>query len=173
MKQHKWFILILVISLILNIFMGGVLLGKYLFHSPYRESGMIHPPHPKHLVWMLKQLPEEMRQKVEPVIQAQFQQGKMRAEMRQTHRLFREIETLLLAEPLDKAAIKQQFQILQDRKNNMATHLNESLLLIAEQLNQQERQQLIEALRHSRPFHDKPLHHRKRHEEFDNFGRED
>jgi uncharacterized membrane protein len=169
MKQYKWFILVLVISLILNIFMGGVLLGKYLFHPPslYHESGMMRPPHPRHLVWILKQLPEEMRQKVEPVIQAQFQQGKMRAEMRQTHRLFREIETLLLAEPLDKAAIKQQFQLLQDRKNNMATRLNESLLLIAEQLNQQERQQLIEALRYSRPFHDKPRHHRRHHEEFE------
>jgi len=116
---------------------------------------------------MLKQLPEETRKKVEPIVQQQFQRGQMRTEMHQTRQLFHDMEALFVAEPLDKVAIQQQFQALQDRKNKMAKRLNNGLLSIADQLNQAERQQLIQALSHSKPFRDKPPHHERR-EELDN-----
>ncbi|WP_353573334.1 periplasmic heavy metal sensor [Candidatus Albibeggiatoa sp. nov. BB20] len=173
MKQQKWFILTLVISLILNIFIAGILLGGYLFPPPigsHPPEMIMRPPHPKHLFWMLKQLPEETRQKVEPIVQQQFQHGKVRTEMRQTRKLFHDIEALFVAESFDKLAIQQQFKLLQDRKNQMAKRLNESLLSIADQLNQTERQQLIQAIRHSRP-RGKPPHHQRRgeHRDFDKF----
>ena len=163
MKQQKWFILILVISLILNIFMAGVLLGRHLFHQPPHEdkhvpAAVMRPPHPKHFFWMLRELPEETRQKVEPIVQQQFQRGQIRAEIHQTRRLFHEMEDLFISDPLNKDAIQQQFQMLQDRRNQMAKRLNDGLLLIADQLSPREREQLMRAIRHSRPFRDK--HHR-------------
>ncbi|MCV6638561.1 periplasmic heavy metal sensor [Candidatus Albibeggiatoa sp. nov. NOAA] len=167
MKQQKWFIFALVISLIINIFMAGILLGKHLFQPQKEDSNlpamMVRPPHPKHFFWMLKQLPEETRQKVEPIVQEQFQRGQMRAEIRQTHRVFREVESLFIADSLDKAAIEQQFRVLQERKNQMTQRLNDGLLLIADQLNQQERQQLMQAIRYSFPFRGKRDHHERRH----------
>jgi uncharacterized membrane protein len=178
MKQQKWFILILFISLILNIFFAGILLGRHLFQPP-RDHHMhpmaMRPPHPKHLAWMLKQLPEQTRLKVEPIVQQQFKHGKMRDEMHQTRKLFHEMESLFIAEPLDKAAIQQRFQALQERKNQMAQHLNESVLLIAEQLNQAERQQLIKAIHHSAPFRGPPPHHKQRgqRDRFDDLEPED
>jgi septal ring factor EnvC (AmiA/AmiB activator) len=162
---------VFVISLILNIFMAGILLGRYFFQPPggfHPSSMMMRPPHPRHFAWMLKQLPEETRKKVEPIVQQQFQREQMHAEMRQIHKSFHDMEALFVAEPLDKVAIQQQFEALQDRKNQMAKRLNEGLLRIADQLNQVERQQLIQAIRHSKPFRDKPPHH-QRHGEFGKF----
>lgn len=177
MKQQKWFIFALVISLIINIFMAGILLGKHLFQPPKEDSNlpamMVRPPHPKHFFWMLKQLPEETRQKVEPIVQEQFQRGQMRAEIRQTRRVFREVEALFIADSLDKAAIEQQFRVLQERKNQMTKRLNDGLLLIADQLNQQERQQLMKAIRHSFQFRGKHGHrgrsHHDRYEQHEKF----
>jgi len=164
MKKQQIFILALIISLIVNIFFGGILLGKHLYG---KHPDMHLPPpmkiRPIHLQRLLDELPPEKADIVRPIITEHV--SAFRSHFRKMRQNRRAVHEQLSAEKVDKVALEQALNTMENNMQHIRTIMHKTLVDVAINLDKSEREELIKAILHRPPRHHKPPHHHgERHE---------
>ncbi|MCK5720170.1 MAG: periplasmic heavy metal sensor [Thiomargarita sp.] len=143
MFKQRLFAIVLISSLALNLFIGGILIGGYFQGHP--------PPHPMrpNLHWMIQSLPEKSKIKIRPLMQAfrpnMFSQMQGIKEARQA------VHRKLTAVNFNKESLSQALEHLRQEMGTMQQRMHGQLIEIAGLLDAKERQQLSEAT-HRKPF---------------------
>lgn len=152
--KQRFFAIILLGSLALNFFLGGLFVGKYF---GYFSEPKHFPPHrmgPR-LHWMVQGLPEESQAKIRPLMQKS--RSKMRSQMHRVSKARRAVHEQLTARDFNQEALSKALATLRQEMGNTQQHMHTQLVEIANKLDEKERQQLSEATHRRRP--------RRRHHE--------
>jgi uncharacterized membrane protein len=141
--KSRLFAFILLGSLALNFFLGGLLVGKHF--GPFSESRPFHPPPmgPK-LHWLIQSLPAESQAKVRPLLQTHRQH--IRPQMRQMRQARRAVHQQLTASDFNAQALAEALTALRQTMMRAREKMHSLLVEIASQLDEKERQQLSEAM---------------------------
>jgi uncharacterized membrane protein len=152
-KSRPWMLILLVVSLGLNLFLGGLMAGRWFSGPPYRaaaamtERGPAGEPN-RILQRMADSLPPEDRPVFETII-AKHREGVLRAagEARDAREIVRAV---LRKEPFDRAALDRAFEDV--RKSNAALQLaiQSTIGEAAAQLPPEARQRLADWRAHGR-----------------------
>ncbi len=137
MKKSRIFAIILLISLALNLFLGGIFVGKFSGHKFQR-----HNMRPK-LHWMIKSLPEASQIKIRPLMQKYDIETK--AQMLKIRQARKAVHKQLKAADFNKELLSQSLTILRQETEKTQQYMHIQLLKIAGQLDATERQQLSKA----------------------------
>ncbi len=149
MRRRQWFILTFIISLAINIFLAGVLLGKTFFHP---QSDML-PPMPRRpfmFQQLISNLPPDIQQKIRPLVQNSMPQKRPGGhEFRQ----FRQVlHQQLTTENVDEQVLRQTLENIRNKRFHFQAQMHETFIRIVLVLNKEEREKLLEAMRHHRKF---------------------
>ncbi|HID98691.1 MAG TPA: periplasmic heavy metal sensor [Thiotrichaceae bacterium] len=159
-KQRLLVAIVLLSSLALNLFFGGIVVGKYF--GQVSDTKFFHPPPmPRGPRWILESLPEASREKVRPLIQAHRQQ--MEPQIRSMREARREVHQQLTAADFNVEVLSEALARLEQEKQKGGQMMQQLLIDIASQLNEEDRQRLSEATRR-RP---RPPRDRDRGPDFD------
>jgi len=147
--KQRLFAVVLLASLALNLFLGGILVGEYV-------GNVFEPSFPPFkggkFFWMLQDLPKESREKVRPLIAEH--RTRIRPQMQLVKQARHAVHQQLIAINFDKKALTETFVILQQESIKARNIMHTNLIEIASQLNTEDRQKL------SKTFIRKP--HRRR-----------
>jgi uncharacterized membrane protein len=148
--KQRLFAIILLSSLALNIFLGGILVGKHLGNISGQKFDHPLPPPPKRerLRWMIRTLPEESREKVRPLIQKYSAETKH--QIRRVKRARRAVNEQLRASDFNAEAFSKALAVLDQEKGKAQKMMNTVLIEIANQLDEEDRHRLVEAMRKPR-----------------------
>jgi uncharacterized membrane protein len=154
-RQHLVAILLLS-SVTLNLFLGGILVGNYLGKVSEPKLGHSDKSHrlPK-LHWMIQSLPTESRDKIRPILEESHAQ--LRQQMRRVKETRRAVHQQLTAPDLNTEALSETLAKLRQQRGEARQIMHQALIEIASQLDAQDRQRLSEATRkppHWRPARD-------------------
>ncbi len=142
--KQRLLAIVLLSSLALNLFLGGIVVGKYL--GQVSDSKFFHPPPmPRGPRWILESLPEASREKVSPLIQAHRQQ--MKPQIRAMRAARREVHQQLTADDFNVEVLSEALAKLEKEKQKGGKMMHQLLIDIASQLNEEDRQRLSEATR--------------------------
>ncbi|MFK5969792.1 MAG: periplasmic heavy metal sensor [Candidatus Marithrix sp.] len=142
MKKSRIFAIILLISLALNLFLGGIFVGKFSGHKFQR-----HNMQPR-LHWIIQSLPEASQIKIKPLMQKY--DLKTEAQILKIRQARKEVHKQLTASDFNKETLSQSLAILRQETEKTQQHMHMQLLEIVSQLNTTERQQLSKAT-HRKP----------------------
>ncbi|MDM8560484.1 periplasmic heavy metal sensor [Candidatus Parabeggiatoa sp. HSG14] len=154
--KQRLFAIILLSSLALNIFLGGILVGKHLGNISGQQFD--HPPPPKKkgfrskqewFHWMVQTLPEESREKVLPLVQKYSADSKH--QIRQVKKARRAVNEQLRASDFKVEAFSKALAVLGQERDKVRKMINTVLMEIASQLDEEGRHRLVEAMRKPRP----------------------
>jgi uncharacterized membrane protein len=154
--KQRLLAIVLLSSVALNLFLGGIVVGKYFSSDKHFFRP---PPMPRESRWILHALPDASREKVRPLIRAHRQQ--MKPQIRGMRAARREVHEQLTAKDFNVAALSEALTRLEQEKQKAGKMMQQLLIDIASQLNEEDRQRLSEATRR-RPRHRPPAHHRER-----------
>lgn len=142
--KQRLLAIVLLSSLALNLFLGGIVVGKYL--GQVSDSKFFHsPPMPRGPLWILESLPEASREKVSPLIREHRQQ--MKPQIRAMRAARREVHEQLTATDFNIEALSEALARLEQEKQKGGKMMQQILIDIASQLNEEDRQRLSEATR--------------------------
>jgi uncharacterized membrane protein len=151
--KQRIFAIVLIGSLALNLFLGGILVGKYFGH----HSEPKHFPHhrmPPRLHWMIQALPEESQAKIRPLMREY--RSKKRSQRHRFRQARRAVHEQLTASDFNKESLSKALATLRQEMGNTQQQMHTQLVKMASQLDEKERQILSEATHRRRP-------HRRRH----------
>jgi uncharacterized membrane protein len=153
MRKQQIFILTLIISLIINIFLGGILIGKRFYgaHPDFHS-----PPHmrlpPMYLERLLEDLPPEKAELVRPIIIEHITQ--FRAHFRDITASRRAVYEQLTAEKVNQQALSEAIVIMQQNVQKTREIMYKTLIKIAIHLDKTEREKLVDGMSHMYPLHE-------------------
>ncbi|EDN67172.1 hypothetical protein, membrane or secreted [Beggiatoa sp. PS] len=145
--KQRFFAIILLSSLALNFFLGGVFVGKYFGYFSGPKHFPHHPMGPR-LHWMVQALPEDSQAKIRPLMQES--RSKMRSQMHRFRKARQAVHEQLTAPDFNRELLSKALAILRQEMGNTQQQMHTQLIEIASQLDEKERQQLSEAT-HRRP----------------------
>lgn len=156
------FIVVLLCSLVFNIFLGGFLVGNHLA----RGGMMGHPPPPpppgrgpfKPDLRIVRVLPKASQLKIAPLVEKQ--KDAVRFQKRQVKKAQEEVIDQLVAEPFNSQMFSEALTRLQQERDKMQQVMGPFLVEVAGQLNQEDRQRLAEAMHGPPPPLGPPPPHR-------------
>lgn len=132
--RHKTILLVLLMSLALNLFLVGILTARSL--APQER-----PPAPMAMSWLVRDMDDVTRQSLQPQLQTNAEQLRpLRAEM---FRAQREVNRLMISEPLDQAALLDAFAVLRDANLQYQALSHQQLVQLSAQLSAEQRQQAL------------------------------
>ncbi|MEM7017474.1 MAG: periplasmic heavy metal sensor [Pseudomonadota bacterium] len=141
MNKRTWtFAIILIISLSLNLFIGGFLVGQAFMKSGERHR-MGPSPFKPHMMRLVKQLPEDKQEAVKPIVKSYRQQ--FRGQIRQMHQARRAVIKALEKESLDEAEVMRLLGELRQAQDASQTVLHEHLVKIASHLPPEQREKAL------------------------------
>lgn len=146
-RKQILFLVALVSSLAVNIFLGGFLMGHHLAHG--RDRPPPPPPSDKGLERVLQMLPEASRAKIVPLVQKHKEV--MRPQQQQVQQAQEAMFVQLTADPLNPQALSEALTHLQQEKHNIQKTMGQFLIEAAGVLTWEERQQLVEGMRRNAP----------------------
>lgn len=149
MSNRSWLLAALAASVVINLVLGGYLLGRM---STGRPPGNVDPMLSG--LHMVRALPEARRNELRPLLRASFRD--MRPELRRMWRAQRRVDAALGAEPF--AAAELEAALAEFRGALVATQQasHQAIVELASVLTPAERQLLREAMARPSPRH----HHR-------------
>ncbi len=133
MKKSRIFAIILLISLALNLFLGGIFVGKFSGNKFQRHM------QPR-LHWMIQSLPEASQIKIKPLMQKY--EIKTEAQMLNIKQARTEVHKQLTAPDFNKVLLSQSLATLRQEMGKTQQYMHTQLIEIASQLNTTERQLL-------------------------------
>jgi uncharacterized membrane protein len=138
MNKNKLLIFALLVSLAINlIFIGGI---AFRFSNIQNEFG--GRPLPPNVGWIVRDLSEERRSELGPLLQQSFEQTRpVRAEMLTAQR---RVNELMSAQAFDDTALNQAFADLRDANLRYQTLSHQQTSIILNELSEQERQTAME-----------------------------
>jgi uncharacterized membrane protein len=129
-KPRRGLIIALVISMAVNLLLGGAILGRVLMGPP-------PGPMPNHLGWIIRDLDTDTRKQLKPLLVEHARKAMpLRQEMRQAQRAFRQA---LLTEPLDESELTASLERLQTASAAFQDTMHKEMLVILKQLSPAER----------------------------------
>ncbi len=141
------FIVVLLCSLVFNIFLGGFLVGNHLARGGMRH----HPPPPppgrgpfKPDLGIVRVLPKASQLKIAPLVEKQ--KDAVRFQKRQLKEAQEEVIDQLVAEPFSSQMFSEALTRLQQERDKMQQVMGPFLVEVAGQLNQEDRQRLAMAM---------------------------
>jgi uncharacterized membrane protein len=144
------FIVVLLCSLVFNIFLGGFLVGNHLARGG-RPMGHHPPPPPppgrgpfKPDLGIVRALPKASQLKIAPLVEKQ--KDAVRFQKRQVKEAQEEVIDQLVAEPFNSQAFSAALTQLQQERDKMQQVMGPFLMEVASQLDQEDRQRLAEAM---------------------------
>lgn len=143
MKKSRIFAIILLCSLVLNLFLGGIFVGKYYF-SKHRFQRHMQP----RLHWIIQSLPEASQIKIKPLMQ-KYNFG-TEAQILKIKQARKAVHKQLTAADFNKELLSQSLATLRQEMGKTQQNMHMQLLEIVSQLDATERQQL------SKTTHRKP-----------------
>ncbi len=134
----RWLAAGLTVSLIVNLLLVGFVAGRM-------SAAAITPPPPATLMWMMRALPEQRREALQPALRPHLRA--MAGQMRALRRARRDLIALLEDEPLDIEALRGQTEALRRHMDAAQGETLAALIDVAERLSAAERRQLARGLR--------------------------
>ncbi len=146
--KQRLLAIVLLSSVALNLFLGGIVVGKYI--GQVSESKPGHPPHrlPR-LRWMIQSLPEESREKIRPLLREH--RGNMKFQKRRAREARRAVHQQLTASDFNADALSEALEKLRQEMGEAQKVMHAVLVKIASQLDEEDRQRLSETTRPPRP----------------------
>lgn len=150
MRNRSWLIIGLIVSLGLNLALGGFVVGQMTRPGP--SPAMLDPS--LALFRVVRELPDPRREALRPVMREHFHT--LRGDIRRIRRAQREINEALSREPFDPAALDRalgEFRaaLLDGQEDN-----HEALVRLAGRLTADERRQLQRMMTRPSPPRDHP-----------------
>ncbi len=149
------FRVLLIVSLALNLFLGGLFAGHWLEawrRGPEPFQGR-PPPLRLHMGRMLERLPAEAREQATRVMERRREA--MRKTVRAMHQARREVRRSLHAEPFDPARVERALEALRTRSSAAQAEMHAAMAELARELPPDARRALADGLgrpgRHRRP----------------------
>jgi uncharacterized membrane protein len=141
-SKQRILAIVLLSSLALNLFFGGIVVGKYLGHVS--DSKFFQPPPmPRGPRWILESFSEASQEKVRPLIQAHRQQ--MEPQIRSMREARRAVHQQLTTADFNVEVLSEALAKLEQEKQKGGKMMHQLLINIASQLNEEDRQRLSEA----------------------------
>lgn len=132
----------LLVSLTINLLFVGAFIG-YKVWGPKRHH------FPPHFGWMIRNLDDETREELKPVIERQREElTPLRHEMREAQRRFNEA---LSQEPLNEEALDEAISNLRKKSAAFQAAMHDQAMLIIKNMDVEERKKVARYLRHRRP----------------------
>jgi len=129
-------------SLILNLFLGGIIAGSGLIKWGHPDKSSHKLPK---LSWMIQSLPEESREKIRPILEEY--RANIRQQMRHVKEMRRAVHQQLTAPDLNAETLLEALAKLRQERGEAQKMMHEALIKIASQLDAQDRQRLSETTR--------------------------
>ena len=148
LRKQRLFAIVLLISLGLNLFLGGLIVGKHLGHSDYPFSHSHDFHRPLKLRWLIESLPADSQEKVRPLIQAHRQL--IKPQFRRIRQARQVVHQQLTAPEMNAEALSEVLAKLSQERAKAQKMMHATLVTIAGQLNAEERHHLSEATRKRR-----------------------
>lgn len=153
------FIVILIISLASNLFLGGFLFGKFLNYPHDRFDGDRMPPPPMEMMGgppvfgfgLLHSLPSTEQEKFLPLLTSYKE--KMHAQFKQVEQAREAVFKQLSAESFDAKALSTTLNQLQTVRNQIHDMMSQFLVTVASQVSAEERQTLAQSMHRAHPPH--------------------
>lgn len=163
--KQRFFAIVLVISLGINLFLGGIVVGKYFGNiSEPRFSHPAPPPMRLKIPWMIESLSEEGQAKVRPLMRKHRQQIKHK--MHRSRQTRHQVHQLLTAPDFNADALSEALAKLSQQRVEAQKTMHAFLVKIASQLSEEDRQRLSEATQKRK--HPPPWRRHKPPEELEN-----
>ncbi len=132
----------MVFSVALNLLFIGAMIGRFMHGAPPR-------PMSSHLGWVLRDLDEEARAKIRPVLEDQAKTIKpLRREMWKAQKEFRK---LLVAESFDEAALEKSLKHLRHTSEEYQSGMHHQMLMVLKDLEPEQRHRISRFLMRPRP----------------------
>ena len=132
----------LVFSVALNLLFVGALVGRFMHGAPGR-------PMSSHLGWVLRDLDEEARDKIRPVLENQAETIRpLRREMWQAQKEFR---NLLVEESFDEGALEESLSHLRHASEQYQSGMHHQMLMVLKDLEPEQRRRVARFLMRPRP----------------------
>jgi uncharacterized membrane protein len=141
-KSNKKFInTFLIVSLSLNLFLGGIVIGNLVFGKPNR-------PFPPHLNWITERLNEDDRREIRPLMREHAMNTRpLRKAMRESQKNF---VSALMAEPFDEAAVTKATEELQSHSANLQSNMHKQMIKLMRNMTPLQRKNAINQLENRR-----------------------
>jgi uncharacterized membrane protein len=141
MNKSRILSISLVLSVTLNLLFVGAVVGRFMQGAPSR-------PMSSHLGGVLRDLDDEARDKIRPVLENQAETIKpLRREMRQAQRQFRK---LLVEESFDEGALEESLSQLRHASEQYQSGMHHQMLLVLKDLEPEQRRRVARLLMRSR-----------------------
>ncbi len=160
MKSERILLAVVIVSVGLNLLLGGVMLGHLA--GPDREARRIDPMTGVRRV--LKELPESRAEALAPYFRRYF--SALRPQFREIRSAQRQLRNAMLTDPLDEAALTEALGAFQAGFSESQRAARDALVALAGAMTLEERRVLVSAMgeppRHldgmnpDRPPHDHP-----------------
>jgi uncharacterized membrane protein len=131
----------LVLSVALNLLFIGVVAGRFMYGTPRPMS--------PHLGWVLRDLDEEARDKLRPIIEDQARTIRpLRHEMREAQKEFR---NLLVEDSFDENALQESLSHLRRASEEYQSGMHHQMLMVLKDLEPEQRRRVARFLMRPRP----------------------
>jgi uncharacterized membrane protein len=142
MNKSRIISISLVFSVALNLLFVGAVVGRFMHGAPPR-------PMSSHLGGVLRDLDDEARDKIRPVLENQAETIRpLRREMRQAQKEFRK---LLVEESFDEGALEESLSQLRHASEEYQSGMHHQMLLVLKDLEPEQRRRVARLLMRSRP----------------------
>lgn len=156
MNSERILLAVVIVSVGLNLLLGGVLLGQLA--GPDRDARRIDPMVGVRRVFT--DLPDARSEALAPHFQRYF--GALRPRFREIRRVQQDLKEAMLTDPLDQAALTDALGAFQNLFSESQRSARDAFVALVAAMTLAERQQLVAAMSQPphRPegFHDRPPH---------------
>ena len=155
MMNSKWLIAVLTVSIILNLLLIGFTIGR-ISHHPQVDPAQAFPR------WA-RTLPEPRRQELRPNIHQHFRQVRPHLRLMRKHQ--NQLNALIVAEPLDTAALESVLVDIRQTHSTVQTDSHAAFIKFIQELSPAERQAFVSRPQRKRPHKNRrPREHLPSHE---------
>ena len=138
MMNKKVLNILLITSLALNLFLGGIFIGNLIFGKSSR-------PFPPHLKWITESLHDDARRELRPLMREHaISTRPLRRALRESQK---EFITALVAEPMDELAISKATKDLQEHSANLQNNMHEQMIKLMRKMTPEQRKKAIDQLK--------------------------
>lgn len=142
MNKSRIISIALVFSVALNLLFIGAVVGRFMYGPPHR-------PMSSHLGWVLRDLDEEARNKIRPILENQARAIRpLRRKLRTAQKEFRK---LLAQQSFDEVALEASLIHLRQSSAEYQSGMHHQMLMILKDLDPEQRRRVSRFLMRPRP----------------------
>lgn len=128
----------LILSLALNLFLSGIVIGHFLF-------GKANRPFPPHLKWITESFNDDVRREFRPLMREHAMNTRpLRKALRESQQNF---ITALMTEPFNEAAVNKATEELQGHSENLQSNMQKQMVKLMRNMTPEQRKKAISHLK--------------------------